>query len=114
MSAPGRTQVPDVIPPPRPPPPPVPPVEEPERDEPNEPDYKPPQIPPPPILNRSWDQMMNACAWRLPSARASRSDGAAELRDKAAAIAAYARQRNDTELELWIAEIKLPASIRIG
>ncbi len=47
MSAPGRAQVPDVIPPPRRPPP----VEEPERDEPNEPDYKPPQILPP-MLNR--------------------------------------------------------------
>jgi len=50
MSVPGQAQVPDVIPPPRPPPPPVPPLEEPERDEPNEPDYKPP----PPVLNRHW------------------------------------------------------------
>ena len=49
--APGQAQVPDVIPPPRPPPPPKPPVEEPERDEPNEPDYKPRPVPPPPVLN---------------------------------------------------------------
>jgi hypothetical protein len=39
---------------------------------------------------------------------------AAELRDKAAAIVAYVRQRNDTELEVWFSEIRLRASIRIG
>ena len=54
MSAPGQAQVPDVIQPPRPPPLPVPPVEGPERDEPNEPDYKPPLIPPLPVLNHRW------------------------------------------------------------
>ena len=50
MSAPGQAQVPDVIPPLLP----VPPVEGPERDEPNEPDYKPPLIPPLPMLNHRW------------------------------------------------------------
>ena len=50
-----KVQMPDVILPPRPPPPVLPP-EDPERDDPNEPDYKPPLIPPSPVLNRSWDQ----------------------------------------------------------
>jgi hypothetical protein len=54
MSASVQVQVPDVILPPCPPPPPVLPFEDPERDDPLEPDYKPPQIPPPPVLNRSW------------------------------------------------------------
>ncbi len=53
MNAPVQVQIPDVILPPCPPPPPVLPLEDPERDEPNEPDYKPPQIPPP-VLNRRW------------------------------------------------------------
>lgn len=44
----------------------------------------------------------------------ARIDEAAEMRDKAAAIAAYARQRNDVELEVWFSEIRLRASIRIG
>jgi len=47
-------------------------------------------------------------------AACTRIDEAAELHDKAAAIVAYARQRNDVELEVWFAEIKLRASIRIG
>lgn len=32
----------------------------------------------------------------------------------AAAIEAYARQRNDVEMERWVAEIKLRATRRIG
>ena len=55
MSPAARVQMPDVILPPRPPPPVLPP-EDPERDDPNEPDYKPPLVPPPPVLNRSWDR----------------------------------------------------------
>lgn len=33
---------------------------------------------------------------------------------RAAALAAYARQRDDKDLEVWISEIKLRASVRIG
>jgi hypothetical protein len=41
-------------------------------------------------------------------------DEAAELRDKAAALAAYARQRDDRELEVCVSEIQKRACIRIG
>jgi hypothetical protein len=44
----------------------------------------------------------------------ARIDEAAEMRDKAAALAAYARQRDDRDLEVWMQEIKLRASVRIG
>ncbi len=44
----------------------------------------------------------------------ARIDEAAEMRDKAAAIAAYARQREDRELDVWMTEIRHRASIRIG
>ena len=43
-----------------------------------------------------------------------RIDEAAEIRDKAAAMAAYARQRDDKELENWVAEIKCRACVKIG
>lgn len=36
------------------------------------------------------------------------------MRDKAAALAAYARQRDDPELDVWMREILLRATIRIG
>jgi hypothetical protein len=39
---------------------------------------------------------------------------AAEIKDKAAALQAYARQREDRDLEVWMSEIKLRASVRIG
>lgn len=45
---------------------------------------------------------------------ASTVDEAKEIRDKAAALAAYARQKNDIEMERWVAEIKLRAITRIG
>jgi 16S rRNA G966 N2-methylase RsmD len=45
---------------------------------------------------------------------ASTVDEAKDIRDKAAALAAYARQRNDIEMERWVAEIKLRAITRIG
>lgn len=41
-------------------------------------------------------------------------DEAAEIHDEAAAVAAYARMRDDAHLEVWSQEIKLRASIRIG
>jgi N6-adenosine-specific RNA methylase IME4 len=53
-------------------------------------------------------------AARQALAECVRIDEAAEIRDKAAALAAYARQRDDKELESWIAEIKCRAVVRIG
>jgi hypothetical protein len=44
----------------------------------------------------------------------ARIDEAAEIKDKAAALQAYARQRHDSELEIWTAEIKQRAAQRIG
>ena len=41
-------------------------------------------------------------------------DEAKDIRDKAAALEAYARQKNDIEMERWVAEIKLRAITRIG
>jgi hypothetical protein len=39
---------------------------------------------------------------------------AAEVRGKAAALALYARQRDDRELAAWASEIHLRARVRIG
>lgn len=47
-------------------------------------------------------------------AECSRVDDVKDIRDKAAALEAYARQRSDVELERWVAEIKLRATRRIG
>ena len=41
-------------------------------------------------------------------------DEAKEIMDQAAALQAYARQRNDKELENWVAEIKCRAAVQIG
>ena len=41
-------------------------------------------------------------------------DEACEMRDRAAAMAFYARQRDDNELLVWVQEIKLRAGRRIG
>lgn len=41
-------------------------------------------------------------------------DEAKEIRDQASALQAYARQRNDVDMERWVAEIKLRATVRIG
>lgn len=43
-----------------------------------------------------------------------RIDEAAEIRDRSAALAAYARQRDDKELEVWVREIQLRACVKIG
>ena len=51
---------------------------------------------------------------RLAVERCARIDEAAEIKDKAAALQAYARQRDDVELEVWTSEIRLRASVRIG
>ncbi len=51
---------------------------------------------------------------RVAVEQCARIDEAADLRDKAAALQAYARQRDDKDLDVWMAEIKLRASVRIG
>lgn len=53
-------------------------------------------------------------AARAAVAECTRIDEAANIRDQAAALAAYARQRDDKDLEGWVAEIKLRAVVRIG
>lgn len=47
-------------------------------------------------------------------AQCARIDDAADIRDKAAALAAYARQRDDHEMQAWVKEIHLRACVRIG
>ena len=51
---------------------------------------------------------------RIALSECARIDEAAEIRDKAAAMAAYARQREDRDLAVWVSEIQLRASVRIG
>jgi hypothetical protein len=51
---------------------------------------------------------------RTALAECARIDEASEIRDKAAALAAYARQRDDRDLEVWVREIHLRACVRIG
>ena len=51
---------------------------------------------------------------RAALAECARIDEASEIRDKAAALAAYARQRDDRDLEVWVREIQLRACVRIG
>lgn len=51
---------------------------------------------------------------RAALAECARIDEASEIRDKAAALAAYARQRDDRDLEVWVREIHLRACVRIG
>ena len=51
---------------------------------------------------------------RVAVEQCARIDEASDLRDKAAALQAYARQRDDRDLDVWMSEIKLRASVRIG
>jgi len=53
-------------------------------------------------------------AARMALAECARIDDAADIRDKAAALAAYARQRDDNDMECWVREIHLRACVRIG
>ena len=41
-------------------------------------------------------------------------DEAKDIRDRTAALLAYARQRDDTEMQVWVSEIHQRACIRIG
>jgi hypothetical protein len=51
---------------------------------------------------------------RTALAECARVDEAANIRSKAEKLEAYARMRDDPDLERWVAEIKLRASIRLG
>ena len=53
-------------------------------------------------------------AARTALAKATTIDDAKDIRDKAEALKAYARQRNNVEMERWVAEIRLRATVRIG
>lgn len=60
------------------------------------------------------DQLVRYEQMRIAVEQCARIDEAAEIRDKSAALQAYARQREDRDLEVWTAEIKLRASVRVG
>ena len=47
-------------------------------------------------------------------AACARVDEAKEIPDKAAALAAYARQRDDRDVDVWMSEIHNRVCIRIG
>jgi hypothetical protein len=51
---------------------------------------------------------------RISVERCARIDEAAEIKDKAEALQAYAHQVKDRDLEVWTSEIKLRATVRIG
>jgi hypothetical protein len=51
---------------------------------------------------------------RLSIQQCARIDEAKEIRDQAEALAYYARQRDDRQLDIWMSEIRLRAVIRIG
>ena len=58
--------------------------------------------------------LTNYDAARVALEHASTVDAAKEILDKAEALRVYARQRNDIEMEFWVAEIKLRATVRMG
>jgi hypothetical protein len=53
-------------------------------------------------------------AMRREVAECARIDEAAQLRDKAAALRLYAKQSKDRELQRWVSEIQLRATIKLG
>ncbi len=66
------------------------------------------------VVRASQVQLVQYEAARQAVAECVRIDEAAEIMDKAAAMAAYARQRDDKQLEGWLAEIKCRAVVKIG
>lgn len=66
------------------------------------------------LVRASQMQLTQYEAARQALAECVRVDEAKGIMDKAAALAAYARQRDDKELEAWVAEIKCRAVVRIG
>lgn len=53
-------------------------------------------------------------AARISLKNARRIDEVKEIHDQAMALQAYAKQRNDNEMQQWLSEIKLRATVRIG
>jgi N6-adenosine-specific RNA methylase IME4 len=51
---------------------------------------------------------------RVAALSAKTVDEAKDIADKATALAAYARQANDPQLEIWVAEIRVRAKRRVG
>lgn len=60
------------------------------------------------------NELVHYNAARTALSTACTIDDAKQIRDKAEALKAYARQRSDVEMERWVAEIKLRATVRIG
>jgi len=53
-------------------------------------------------------------AMRREVAECARIDEAAQIRDKAAALKLYAKQSKDRDLQRWVSEIQLRATIKLG
>ena len=60
------------------------------------------------------NELTNYDAARRALERATKIDEAKAIKDKAVALEAYARQRNDVQMEAWCSEIKIRALVRIG
>ena len=59
-------------------------------------------------------QLVKYEAARQALAEANAVDEVKDISDKVEALRAYAKQKNDTEMELWLSEIKVRADRRIG
>ncbi len=65
-------------------------------------------------LRAETPQLVQYETMRAAVERCASIDEAAEIKDEAAALLAYARQRDDVELMSWISEIHLRAEQRSG